>query len=79
MSEIVSKKLKKDEANGLREEYCKFLFDGEEKIESFFNRVLHESIKLYGNIAPKIKKEDGIIYGIDDLWVLINNLNEIIS
>ena len=82
MSEIVEKPKKKlrenKEVSLSREKYCKLLFENEGKIESFFNTILHESIKLYDDIAPKIEKEDGS-YGVDDLWGLITNLNEIIS
>lgn len=60
------------------EEYCSFLLSSEIKIRAFFSRLLHESIKLYDDIAPKIKEKDQW-YGKDDLWGLIAKLNELSS
>ena len=75
VSEEVSKGVNKEVET---EEYCKFLLQSEEKIRSFFLRLLHESIKLYGDIAPKIKEKDDW-YGKDDLLALITKLNELSS
>lgn len=60
------------------EEYCRFLLSSEIKIRAFFSRLLHESIKLYDDIAPKIKEKDQW-YGKDVLWSLIIKLNELTS
>ena len=60
------------------EEYCRFLLNSEIKIRAFFSRLLHESIKLYSDIAPKIKEKDQW-YGKDDLWSLIIKINELNS
>lgn len=71
MSEMESEEVK-------TEEYCQFLLNSEEKIRAFFSRILHESIKLYGDIGPKVKEKDRW-YGKDDLWSLIAKLNELSS
>lgn len=60
------------------EEYATFLIRSEGKIRAFFLRLLYESIKLYGDIAPKTKEGDGW-YGIDDLWDLITKINALSS
>jgi hypothetical protein len=60
------------------EEYCRFLLNSEIKIRAFFLRLLHESIKLYDDIAPKIKEKDHW-YGKDDLWSLIIKITELSS
>lgn len=69
-------KMKSEEQS--KEEYATFLLKSEERIRAFFLRLLHESVKLYGDIAPKIKEKDRW-YGKDDLWKLITMVNTLSS
>ena len=67
----------KSEEQG-EDEYTIFLLKSEKRIRAFLLRLLHESVKLYGNITPKIKEKDRW-YGIDDLLELIAKINELSS
>lgn len=60
------------------EEYTIVLFKSEERIRAFFLRLLHESIKLYNDIAPKIKERDKY-YGKTDLWKFIMMISDLSS